>query len=308
MSSGENTVKIRLEIDFGDGSQAPVTITVGNPSEKARPVADQSVLPPGKGYTTPGSFASVKVQGSGTSGAICANGTEEEEPKPEQIALLIIPYGDPIPAAPPPYATFVTPDHSGFWQVNELGGAVCSWPGSGVTFPPNCLAIWKEFPTTAAWEPSSIVFGGICADHTDCGPEGIPMNRTTDQRLQPPVTSQVIDTVPRSWKVTVNGFRGSVVEEFIGTWDLIQFPQTAPGHLAWVTGGDSVLKPRVELFGQACGCGPFELRFSLNGTTVSYRFARDSWNPVGINQSTSVITSGLPEGSEIPGQVQVIPS
>jgi hypothetical protein len=303
----KNTVKIKLEVEFPEGMNSPVTVVVGNPAIDPNLAPDVLDSDNSGGVSAPGNPAFVKVQGSGTSGVVCVNGTESPEALPTEIAVAVLSEIAPIPDSPTPDAIYVTPDSSGAWQINEVPGAACAWPATGVTFPVNCLVIWRSSDHGESWLAEHTPFAGQCSTHTDCQTQAQMLTSMVGEVPAHSKVSNVIDTTPRSWIVQGVGFRGEGIQGFNGTWNLVQFPQTAPGHLAWVAGGDSVRSPRVELFGQACGCGPFELRFSSNGATISYRFARDSWNPVGLNRSGSVVTSGLSTDSEFPGLLQIIP-
>jgi hypothetical protein len=302
-----NTVKIKLEVEFPDGMSSPVTVVVGNPTVDANSAPDVLGSDDSGGVTAPGNPACVKVQGSGTAGVICVNGVESSQALPMQIAVAVLSALEPVPDSPTPDAIYVIPDSAGMWQVDEVPGAICAWPATGVTFPANSLAIWRSSDGGQSWVADQTPFLGQCSTHTDCETQAQLLTSMVGEVPAHSKVSNVIDTTPRSWIVQGAGFRGEGIQGFNGTWNLVQFPQTAPGHLAWVAGGDSVRQPRVELFGQACGCGPFELRFSSNGATISYRFARDSWNPVGLNRSGSVVTSGLSTDSEFPGLLQIIP-
>jgi len=306
----ENTIKVRLEIELPPGHDAPLTIMIG---ERASMIKDMAAGVPrdSSGVTIqPSDPALVKVVGSGISGNICANGVVTPSPTLGTctvIALLVQAPESTVDDTPPSEAVFAIPDENGAWENSAVPGAVCAWPGTGVIRPLNALVVWERWQNIPNWVHNIAYFHGECADRTDCDPKPELVNQLAGQVALNAPEARVIDTTPAAWNVSVNGFRGEGVTSFNGNWTLTQFLQTAPGNLAWVAGGDSVQQPRVELFGQACGCTPFELRFSYQGSVVSYRFARDSWNPIGINQSGSVISSGLASAIEIPGQVQLSP-
>lgn len=308
--TGRDTIKVRLEIDFPEGVSAPVTITIGDHSTTASSRSLGAIDSDGIGPMPPDP-ALVKVAGSGTSGSICASGSDPASASAgicTEVYLLVQQPNTPISSSPPPGAVMTIPETDGSWEYNGVPGASCAWLGTGVLLPENQLVVWKRWSNLPDYAISARSFHGQCSPRTNCDPIAEVARRSVGAMAVAVPSREIVDTVPAAWDVKVQGFEGEGVTPFNGSWNLIQFRHTAPGHLAWVTNGDSVLSPRVELFGQACGCTPFELRFSSRGCTISYRFHRENWNPVGINFSDTVMTSGLPAGAEFPGRVEVVPN
>lgn len=159
------------------------------------------------------------------------------------------------------------------WQHLTVPGGICGATGQ---LPWNKLIIYRKFTNADRWIPTEIWFQGLCSSTTGC-----ETSIASDLSQQVSLAG-VIDTYPKAWAIDVQGFADEL-SPLNGHW-VIPHTQSAPGWKAWASGGDGYYQPRVDLFGETCGCNAFYLRLTCAGHHFVFEAPRHQFNPLSANR------------------------